>query len=77
MTPMREVQVTTKIQAPRPPNFIQTADGRWLPLCAFSKEGLEQIVAAFRDALLQRAAEQSKDPEFFYKNASKGESNNG
>jgi hypothetical protein len=68
-----EVTVATTINCPRVPNFLQQANGQWIPLCALSEAGIRELGRAWVEACIERAVQQNKDPDFFYRNAVKGE----
>lgn len=54
------------IKVPRVPNFIEQENGSWVPLCALSNEGIEQMSKAWMQKCFRRKEEQSKNPDFFY-----------
>lgn len=71
----KKIQVTTTIETPVVPNFIKQTNGQVIPLCAISERGLRDIGEAWIECLIERAREQSKDPDLHYRvadNANKG-----
>lgn len=65
------INVTANVEVPRVPNFVCIGGERWLPLCAFSPDGLKQLGEAWTKSLIQRAEEQSKNADEFYTKARK------
>lgn len=63
----RKIQVTATVETPVVPNFIKQTDGQIIPLCAISEEGLRGIGEAWTDCLIERAKEQSRDPDLHYR----------
>jgi hypothetical protein len=58
-----KIKVTMTIELPKPPNFLRDSDGRVVPLCAITDDGLRMIGKQWTEALIARAAEQQKQAD--------------
>ena len=50
-----KINVTMTIETPRVPNFLKTASGETIPVCAVDDDGLRAIAAQWLSDLLERA----------------------
>ena len=51
--------VEIKIKCPKVPNFVQTEDGRTVPISSLSDECLRHLAAEWLEGIRKRAAEQN------------------